>query len=526
MNLFISYARVDMPLCKQIIDAVSPVHEVWYDRRLFAGQDWWTEIQRRLHWCDGFVYLLSPESVESEYCQKEYNIARKLDKKIFPVLIQSRTKLPESLGILQYADLSQGMEHIHVLLNALTIAERQHASPQVAPLMPHERNHIDESQAPDASNDIMQSLGVASQAIESQHYDQALFLLNQLQNRGNLPNYVARMIPDMLAEAEQQLEHQAYLREAKYEYEPIAVLVKNEATRRYGCQAFSEFRQDFPDYDPETLADLCNNSSSVQIDSFPDITQILPQPFEWCEIPAGPFLMGSDRSKDELANDREPDLHELTLNAFYMAKYPVTYAQYEVFVNGDGYTNRDYWTEAGWSWKADKLHPEIYWNDSKWHIPDHPVVGVTWYEAYAFTQWLSNKVGYTVHLPTEAEWEKAARGADGRIYPYGDKFDPTKANVHETGLGKTSPVTQFPNGASPYGVMDISGNVWEWCLSNWSNPYSHHLFKDVDIENTNIRLVRGGSWYYSYQSSRVACRNFNLPYLRYYDIGFRLARSL
>jgi hypothetical protein len=131
MRLFVSYARVDMPLCKQIAERLEDVHEVWYDKRLFAGQNWWNEIKNRLDWCDGFVFLLSPEAIASEYCQEELRIAQQSNKHIFPVLIQARTPIPSNLSHIHYADLSQGMENIYVLLNAITVAER--SEPQSTP---------------------------------------------------------------------------------------------------------------------------------------------------------------------------------------------------------------------------------------------------------------------------------------------------------------------------------------------------------------------------------------------------------
>ena len=125
MRLFVSYARVDKPLCTQIAEMLD-IHEVWYDQRLYAGQHWWKEIIRRLNWCEGFIYLLSPESVSSEYCRKEFEIAQEQGKHIFPVLIHESTVIPEELRELQYADVSNGLtyEAVKTLLNAVAIAER------------------------------------------------------------------------------------------------------------------------------------------------------------------------------------------------------------------------------------------------------------------------------------------------------------------------------------------------------------------------------------------------------------------
>jgi formylglycine-generating enzyme required for sulfatase activity len=247
---------------------------------------------------------------------------------------------------------------------------------------------------------------------------------------------------------------------------------------------------------------------------------------------------------------------------FWLAKYPVTYAQYAAFVHSDGYTNPDYWTEAGWKRKGAKTHPEAYWNDPDWHIANHPVIGVTWYEAVAFTRWLDalyhkhhlwdNLVGTTqassgglmdptasatlndptafeertrqasslqIRLPTEIEWEMAARGQAGLFYPYGNSFDAAKGNTEETGIGRTSAVGIFPGGASPCGALDMSGNVWEWCLNK------HKSVEDVDIDGTGVRVLRGGSWGYLDTLVRAADRNWYNPVDSDYFNGFRCALS-
>ncbi len=233
----------------------------------------------------------------------------------------------------------------------------------------------------------------------------------------------------------------------------------------------------------------------------------LPE-IEWCEVPIGKFLYSDDKQTANIPYD------------YAMAKYPVTYAQYEAFVASDGYRKRQYWTEAGWEWKGDKQQPERYWKDPKWHIDNHPVVGVTWYEAYAFTQWLGAKLGYEVRLPTEQEWEKAARGVDGREYPWGDEWDETKCNnsVGDSSIGQTSAVGIFPTGVSPCGALGMAGNVWEWCLTEYESGENHK-------EGTNRRVLRGGSWvnddsYYF----RAASRYRYFPFLRGDYWGFRCAR--
>ena len=158
-----------------------------------------------------------------------------------------------------------------------------------------------------------------------------------------------------------------------------------------------------------------------------------------------------------------------------------------------GYTAkrwRDCWTAAGLKWKGDRIEPEKV--GGVFDLPNHPAVNVTWYEALAFCGWLSEKLGHPVTLPTEAQWEKAARGPDGRRYPWGPKITPQHANYDETGIGTTSAVGVFPLGASPCGALDMSGNAWEWCLTRWREDYTTPANEDPARDAT--RVVRGGAY--------------------------------
>jgi formylglycine-generating enzyme required for sulfatase activity len=288
-------------------------------------------------------------------------------------------------------------------------------------------------------------------------------------------------------------------------------------------------------------------------DGLPDVPDI-----DWAEaVLPGSYPVGGD---EEAYQSLPAQTVELDY-PFWLAKYPVTYAQYEAFVASDGYINPDYWTEAGWDWKGDKTHPERYWNDPRWHIANHPVVGVTWFEAVAFTRWLDalyrkhnlwgDLVGTThassgalidpaasaashdpassgertrhasslrIRLPTEIEWEIAARGQAGLVYSYGDTFDAAKGNADQTGIGRTSAVGIFPDGASPCGALDMSGNVWEWCLTE-------HQSGSNDINRTEKRVLRGGSWNYFDAFVRAADRNRLNPVDSYGYLGFRCALS-
>jgi formylglycine-generating enzyme required for sulfatase activity len=249
-------------------------------------------------------------------------------------------------------------------------------------------------------------------------------------------------------------------------------------------------------------------------DGLPDI--------DWVEISAGPFQMGNDKAQDDQAYDDELPQITVDLPTYYMARYPVTYKQYQAFIDAeDGFHNPQWWDGLAAS-DEHKQSPDEqyfkYWN--------HPREDVSWYDAVAFCRWLSAKVGYEVRLPTEAEWEKAARGADGRIYPYGDEFDSAKGNTSDTGIRQTSAVGMFRDPALPYGLLDMSGNVFEWCMTKWGWKYVDGIdAMDNTPEGDNVRVVRGGSFGDALRYARCAFRNFDTPDNRSYSQGFRVVCS-
>ena len=263
-----------------------------------------------------------------------------------------------------------------------------------------------------------------------------------------------------------------------------------------------------------TLARLGDPRAGVGLrpDGLPDIA--------WCDVPAGEFLMGNTKETDKDARDSEMPQQRLWLDRFLISKYPVTNAQFDVFVQDGGYTVRwrECWTKAGWQWKADRDEPDMM--GGAFDLPNHPAVMVTWYEAVAFSNWLGRKLGRPVALPSEAQWERAARHTDGRQYPWNDKLTPDHANYDQTGIGTTTAVGIFPRGASECGALDMSGNVWEWCLTRWRDDYKTQ--PDDDIEGDITRVVRGGSRGIYLGAVRCAFRDWASPYDRSGDYGFRV----
>ena len=245
------------------------------------------------------------------------------------------------------------------------------------------------------------------------------------------------------------------------------------------------------------------------------------------KVPAGPFLMGSSDADTQASSDEKPQ-QNVTLDTYWIGKTEVTNVQFRPFVAGDGYTNREYWTETGWAWQQEnKLTQPAYWNEAQWNGDTQPVVGVSWFEAVAYCRWLSKQTGHEFRLPSEAEWEKAARGPDDLIWPWGNTWEAGRSNSGEAGGKQTTPVGQYPTGASPYGALDMAGNVWEWGATKWQT-YPYQLEDEYEWQATYLaadvgRVFRGGSWYGDQKSVRGAYRNYKHARYRYNDLGLRVA---
>jgi formylglycine-generating enzyme required for sulfatase activity len=254
------------------------------------------------------------------------------------------------------------------------------------------------------------------------------------------------------------------------------------------------------------------------------------------EVPAGRFRMGSDLVRDSEAYRDEQPAHDVELPTFYIARFPVTVAQFEAFVKDSGFEPGNSSCLRG--------------------VPNHPVGKVSWHEAFAYCRWLTRKLAewegtpeplksllrggagrapWEVTLPSEAEREKAARGRDSRIFPWGDEPDANKANYGDTGIGGTSAVGCFSQGASPYKVEELSGNVWEWTRSLWGKDFRVPRFRypyesvgtreNLSAPDDVLRVVRGGSFFSSVNLVRAAFREWYDPVNRFDGLGFRVVVS-
>jgi formylglycine-generating enzyme required for sulfatase activity len=234
-------------------------------------------------------------------------------------------------------------------------------------------------------------------------------------------------------------------------------------------------------------------------------------------IPGGEFLMGSDLNQDQDASRSEWPQHTIHLPDYTIARTPVTNAEYAAFV------------------EATRHRAPIHWKGGRppGGKEDHPVVLISWHGATAYCKWLARNTGKAYRLPSEAEWEKAARGTDGRIYPWGNEPPDEKRCNFDNNVGDTTPVGQYsPQGDSPYGVTDMAGNVWEWTRSLWGRAWEEPGFRypyapgdgreNPEAGDDVRRLVRGGAFDHDSRVVRCAYRYRNLPDDPYWFQGFRV----
>jgi formylglycine-generating enzyme required for sulfatase activity len=224
-------------------------------------------------------------------------------------------------------------------------------------------------------------------------------------------------------------------------------------------------------------------------------------------LSAGPFLMG------------DPP-REVRLNDYAIDRFPVTVAAFARFMDAGGYSERAHWSDEGWAWRVEgSIDKPRFWGETEWAlylVPNHPVVGVSFFEAEAFAAHRGAR------LPTEAEWEKAARGTDARKYPWGADWLEDACGMRGVGPRSTLPIGVFPKGASPYGVRDMVGCVWQWCVDPFRGWRGNSGDDDEeDAGPVSRRTTRGGAWNTLAWSVTCLGRNGFPPSARFSNLGFR-----
>lgn len=493
--IFLSYSRKDIEAMRRVKRALTQAgHTVWTDENLTPGtQHWARAIDENLEICDAVVVLLSPASYQSEWVDSECGKARRYGKGIFPLHIEGDPEdaVPLSLWSIQRIDVRKNFkEGMEALLEALTkqvaVRDPEPSEPSELPELP-ELPEAPPPEDPDSNGKPPRSkiwlLVVILPVVLL-----AVWGICKIIGGNELSDpVVVKTTPKVTP--------------VDIDITPIT-LVTPTYTKAPTLQ----------DVDTPTVSPVKTSISAPS----PGVGSTLIAERDGMElvfVPEGLFTMGSNTGEDD-----EQPAHTVFLDAFWIDKYEVTNAQY---------------AECAATGRCEVPEGTDYFYDAS--FADHPVVYVNHQQAMDYCKWAGRR------LPSEAEWEKAARSTDGRLYPWGDEFDSAFVNADDEiaedefkidcsqngcdGYMKTSPVGQFLKGVSPYGALDMAGNVWEW-TADWyvASYYAGSPEKNpAGPSSGGQRVIRGGSWYAGEELLRVTNRGFGFPAVVGFDLGFRCA---
>ncbi len=480
-DIFICYSRQDASIADRLMQRFQEAGwNVFIDKQTHVGRRWHKEIEQKLHATKAVVVLWSANSRDSDYVLEEAEYGKRKDI-LFPAFIE-QVETPYGFSRIQTADLTgwKGSED----------------SPDIMQLMNALRLH----------------LNVSSPKVDTVECVDPIQLVPPTPTE-----------PDTTKHEKTEISHT---------WTPMKKIVMVSVLVSFGFIIFPfvEWVTGIDDsidgavtpFD-ESNAEVAKASSTK---TSSDTTQTPESVFPNNEflptmvpIPAGSFIMGEQDEefiKSISNNDKKyygiPGKTIEIPELFYLSKHEITYAQYDHYIQQEQHNNR----------KIRK--PEAATGGRG----QQPVVTVDWYEAKAYTTWLSDQFNASCRLPTEAEWEYAARAGSDKAYPWGDNIGVNNANCRKCGSQwdgeQAAPVGSFK--ANTYGLYDMSGNVWEWTSSNWRDQFDgNEQLSNVDVADDQLRVLRGGSWFNHPDHVRSSLRNDLTPDDRSYDFGFRVLCS-
>lgn len=524
MKLFVVYAKIDKAYCLDVMRLLQNTHDVFYDLRLYTGPGWWESIVFRLNWAEAIIYLISKESLESQYCNDEIAIAKRRGLPIFPVLVNDvdEPTIPAEFRETQYADLRYGLtwEAVQPLMEGLIMAERQQlAKTQLTPKVatpPQQRVST-------AEKDVRQVYKDALEAVQKSEFDKAVHMLRQAIDQGVQTNFVR--LEELLQLAEEGLAQQMTLREAKLTFDSeIAPLLRAPRTRSLGCRKLLEFHGKFPEYDLQTVFDSLGGFDNVQALARQGSTEVssrqsqevrrarpafqLPL-FELVPIPAGDLQVPRVDAKGKMTGE----WYTIPVPAFKITRYPITNRQYSYFLRDPhGYSNVRWWDYSNEAREWRRLNDTPARSGFEGDL--RPRENVSWFDAVAMSLWLGARMDLKIILPSRMQWQRAARGDERRLFPTGDTLTLDQANTAATRLHQTTPVNRYERCASPFGVVDLAGNCWEWLLDN------EHA--QIGVGAKGARTVQGGSFMSNIDRAKIDYGMLLKPDSSAPSIGFRV----
>jgi len=490
IKIFISYSSKNHAFIKELVadlDVLLDDVEIWYDDELkgMGGQKWWNRILENIRTCQIFICALSPQMLASVPCLREYDYALKLGKPILPLMVDT-VEVRDLPRELQEAQLVNYIQRTREQQKALKISIRN--LPTALPLP---------DPLPEPPEVPLNPVGVVFDKITRltvSENDQRLLLMEiedlyeAREFQADVPEMLARlikrddvMIGRQLRRAQDFLSRIERPADQKKDVAPKPDPVKDALTHARESHKTGKRNADWKPY----------------ITTFPDLK--IPD-MRFCLVPTGTFQMGSDKY------DSEKPIHAQTFDKpYYIAQTPVTNAQWKLGV------------------KAGAVKEPVGKSALKWYndpqMANAPVVGVSWWEVQKFVTWAGCR------LPTEREWEYAARGIENLKYPWGNEFIADNVVYDRNSGGKPWDVTSKPAGVSWVGALHLSGNVWEWCASVYE-PYPYRVdgSREPDSgDRTNV--LRGGSWNVNADFLRASYRYVFTPDVNYISFGVRCARS-
>jgi formylglycine-generating enzyme required for sulfatase activity len=535
ISLFYSYSHRDEDLRLALEEHLSVLRRAgliaeWHDRKIMAGENWAEAIDRSLTSADIVLLLVSAAFINSDYCWgREMEKALKRDAsgeaRVIPVILRPCRWLSTPLATLQalpregravtlwpnadeaFDDVAAGIERVVDDLRRAD-AERREAEAEAARQTAEQRRLAEEARR---------------KAEEDQERAAAERRRAEADARRKAEEESAQR---RAAEEASRRDAEEARRKAEEEERERQWRVQRAAEVKREAEARQKAEEDRQRAEAEARRKAKEERQRPDFSVFRDIDA------PWCPemvvIPAGAFMMGSAESEAGRSSDEGPQ-HRVTIGQpFAIGKYPVTVGEYRRFVEA---TQRRQGRIQEWRDGFFGLGAGFKDSDRDWRNPgfaqtdQHPVVGVSWEDAQAYCEWLSQETGQAYRLPSEAEWEYACRAGTTTRYWWGDAITPKNANYEESNLGKTTEVGRYP--ANPCGLSDMHGNVWEWVEDVYHNSY-----KGAPADGSAWtggseapRVLRGGSWFFNQVFARSAYRFGLAPDFRDFNFGFRVVCS-
>jgi formylglycine-generating enzyme required for sulfatase activity len=518
-DVFISYSRRNLEFVQQLVDALKKSgKDPWFDQLkeplsgIAAGVPWWKEIQFGIENVDNFLFVVSPNSISSPYCHAEINYARERGKRLVSVLYcgwigEGETRKAIDAAIEAIPDDEQIPDSVTssilnlkklVRANWLAISEIQYVI--FASSVPFEQSLEQLIQALD--------LDLAWVKMHSQLVQAAkLWEANGFENDYLWGANRLKPVYEIIERRNPEL-HPLVQEFIRPEQERLLAELEDINTSHRRRSAIGERL---------ALIGDARRGVGLRDDGLPDIV--------WCPVLGGEVTL-------QRYTEGQFTGKTFQVQPFYIAKYPITYMQFQAFLDDEKTGSmRDKWWRGIRS-QYEKQHQKLM-PEQRYKYDNHPRENVSWYQAVAFCRWLTAKLprdawpsgqipmgkNWIIRLPTDWEWQQAATGGQKDFeYPWGKAWDGRRANTSESGIARTTAVGMYPVGASPapVGALDMSGNVWEWCLNEFIHP------ETVDIEREADRVMRGGSFDRDANNARALYRRGGLPRLGIADDGFRV----